>query len=401
MMISPEEATRIVLSNLFEPPEELVNVHSALNQVLNEDVIADTDFPPFHRVMMDGVALAFADWEKGVRSFKVIGLQKAGSVPLILQGQGNCIEVMTGAICPNNADVIIPYEDLHLENGSCQIKLTNVRLRQNIHLSGSDKKVGEILLEKGKFIGAAEIGVAVSVGKSTLSVLSKPKIHLFSTGDELVETDIIPLPYQIRRSNVYALQQILKNCSMDATQSHLPDEYDIIKSEIEYALNRADVIMLTGGVSKGKFDLIPQVLEELGVEKLFHRIAQKPGKPMWFGRKNGITVFAFPGNPVSTFMCAMRYMIPWLRKSMSQPPFSNIFAKLGTPFENKTSLAYFLQVKISFNENGEIIAEPITGKGSGDFANLSEADGFMELPAGPAHFPQGSAYPLHLYRNVF
>ncbi len=399
-MISPEEATKIVLSHPFHFVEEKINVHHSLGRTLRVDILADTDLPPFNRIMMDGVAIRFEDWEKGIRSYKVAATQRAGSPVIALNEAGKCIEVMTGGVCPRLADVIIPYEELEMNGEECTLLCENVRQGQNIHVLASDKKQGDVLISAGSKISAAEIGIAVSVGMTSLKVASLPRIHIFSTGDELVDTDIIPEAHQIRRSNVFALQQILKSRGVEATQSHLPDDYEMMRSNIQEQLQLCDAVLLTGAVSKGKFDFVPKVMVDLGVEKLFHGISQRPGKPMWFGCKKEKVVFALPGNPVSTFMCAHKYFIPWLRKSLSIQESPQPFAKLISSFDNKTTLTYFLQVKISFSSFGEILAEPIVGRGSGDYANLSGADGFLEIPAGPATNKKGTAFPLFLYRDM-
>lgn len=399
-MISPQEATRIILAHPFAFVDEEISTHHSLERILIENIVADTDLPPFNRIMMDGVAIQFADWQNGIRHFNIAATQKAGSPQMTLTKASSCIEVMTGGICPQSADSVIPYEEIEINENSCTVHSKNVRAGQNIHVRGSDKLRGDILVQSGKKMGAAEIGIAVSVGKTSVRVVSHPSIHIFSTGDELVETDIIPEAHQIRRSNVYALQQILKAHGVESTQSHLPDDYEIMKTAIADQLQKCDALLLTGAVSKGKFDFIPTVLEELGVTKLFHGIAQRPGKPMWFGNKNEKVVFAFPGNPVSTFMCAHRYLIPWIKKSLSKKTPVPIYAKLATSFENKTTLTFFLQVKITFSMQGEIVAEPAVGGGSGDYANLTDADGFLELPAGPKVNEAKSIHPLYLYRNL-
>lgn len=398
-MISPQEATRIILSHPFQFVDEEISTHHSLGRILIEDIVADTDLPPFNRIMMDGVAIKIADWRNGIRHFNIAATQKAGSPQTTLSENAACIEVMTGGICPQSADSVIPYEEIEIIENSCAIHSKNVRAGQNIHVRGSDKIRGDILVQSGKKIGAAEIGITVSVGKTSVHVASLPRVHIFSTGDELVETDIIPEAHQIRRSNVYALQQILKAHGIESSQSHLPDDYEIMKTAIAAQLQKCDALLLTGAVSKGKFDFIPTVLEELGVTKLFHGIAQRPGKPMWFGNKNEKVVFAFPGNPVSTFMCANRYLIPWLKKSLNKKEPVPFYAKLATSFENNTTLTFFLQVKITFSMQGEILAVPAVGGGSGDYSNLTDADGFLELPVGPNVIEAHSIHPLYLYRH--
>ncbi len=399
-MITPEEATHLILSSPYLPQKEFISLHQSQGRTSAEDIIADSDFPPFHRVMMDGIALNIHDWNNGCRSFSVVGMQKAGDPKLQLTGTGNCLEVMTGAVCPDGCDVVVPYEQVQISNNICLVLQNNIEVNQHIQKKGSDKKRNDILVHAGRTMMAPEIGIGASVGKSSLLIRSTPRVHIFSTGEELVDINTTPNEHQIRRSNVFALQQLLLSMGINSSESHLPDEYAIIKAQTKSALEDNDVVLLTGGVSKGKFDLIPAVLKDLGVEELFHRIAQKPGKPMWFGRTESTTVFAFPGNPVSTFMCAVRYLLPWLRLSMEGKLSKTLYAKLNVTYQNKTSLVFFQLVKIEINDDGEIVAHPIASGGSGDFTSLSNADGFVEIPAGPTIYEKGAAMPLHLFRSI-
>lgn len=399
-MIHSGEAANIILSQPFGHRTELISVHHSLGRILAENILADQDLPPFDRVMMDGVAMQWSDFENGKKIYKIVGLQKAGEPQKHLEGEGNCLEVMTGAVCPHGADAVIPYEQIEISEGICKINIDSTKRWMNIHPKASDKKQHDILIPAKRLISPTEIGILASVGKSEVLVAAHPRIHIFSTGDELVEIEDIPQAHQIRRSNVFALQQLILAQGIASSQSHLPDEHDHIHAAIQKALGECDVIILTGGVSKGKFDLIPEVLAELQVEKLFHRIAQRPGKPMWFGKQNHVVVFAFPGNPVSTFMCAVRYLLPWLRASLDQEHVPVLRAKLSSDFENKTEMTHFVQVKITLDEDACLQAEPVTGKGSGDYANLINVDGFLEIPAVKRNYLKGEVFPYYAFRSI-
>ncbi len=377
-MISVSEASHIILNHLFTPVEEHVSVHEALGRVLMQDIVADTDLPHAHRVMMDGVAIRSEDWNRGTRTFSVAAVQHAGVAQMNLSDANTCIEVMTGAVCPAHADAVVPYEQIEIANGVAFIKDVELRPWLNIHLQGTDKKKGDVIVMRQTLLNAAHLAAIASVGGAQVAVASLPKVHIFSTGNELVEIATTPQPHQIRRSNVYALQQLLLARGITTTQSHLADNKAAIENALAEALATNDVILLSGGVSAGQLDLLPDALQAQGVEKLFHRIAQKPGKPMWFGKKNKTIVFALPGNPVSTFFCAVRYVLPWLRASLFQQE-KAMYAKLSHDFSVKTSLAYYLQVKLTVDVNGCTYAEPSSGSGSGDFANLAKADAFAEI----------------------
>jgi molybdopterin molybdotransferase len=302
-------------------------------------------------------------------------------------------------VLPENADTVIRYEDLIIQNGQASILIEAVGCKQNIHLRGTDCKKGTLLASPPCKISAAEIGVAATIGKTHLKVARKPKTVIISTGDELVEVSETPLSHQIRKSNVYQIQAALQQWGIPADTLHLNDDKTEIHSKLEVCLEKYDALLLSGAVSKGKFDFVPEVLEALGVAQLFHKVAQRPGKPFWFGKaEKKALVFAFPGNPVSSFMCTHRYFRPWLRASSGLEPFEKQYALLATDFEFKPNLTYFLQVRISHQKGGTALATPVKGKGSGDLANMLKADGFLELPPGKASFKKGEVYPLILYR---
>ncbi len=399
-MISVEQATHIILEQAKPFGVERIPFSLALGRVLIKDIAADSDLPPFDRVMMDGIAIKKEDFDNGTRIFGITDMQRAGDEQKILIGNNNAIEIMTGAVLPKHADAVIPYEEIHIEDRNAHIQASSVQAFQNIHLKGSDKKQGDVLVKMHTRLTPVEITIAASVGLIEVNVLKLPRIHIFSTGDELVEPNEIPLAHQIRRSNVYSLQQILLAQGIEATQSHVPDNYDSITGALSAALKKNEIILLTGGVSKGKYDLIPKALEACGVEQKFHRISQRPGKPMWFGMKKETAVFALPGNPVSTFMCATRYLVPFLRKSFMQAPFPRLLLQLAEDFKPHPKLTFFLQVKIKFDSAGIMLAIPIRGNGSGDYSNLAEADAFVEINASEDTLEKGAVVRAYPYRNM-
>ncbi len=402
-MISTEEATRLILERAPAGwGTEVVRLENALGRVLAEDLRADREFPPFDRVTMDGVAIAYAAWQEGKREFRIAGMAPAGAPEETLSDNGSCLEVMTGALLPRNTDTVIRYEDLELRGGIAQIREIDIRQGQNIHRKGSDRPVESLLLASGTPIGPAEIGVAATVGKPELRVQKWPRLTLISTGNEIVPIDQQPAPYQIRTSNIPTLQALFRQWGLPAGHVHLPDDLDATRHALEGLVAENDLIILSGGVSKGKFDYVPKALAEIGVEKVFHRIRQRPGKPLWFGQKEaGPTVFALPGNPVSTFVCCLRYVQPWLRKGLGLEPYTYGYAALAAPFEFQPELTYFLQVRVEMGAQGNLWAHPKVGRGSGDHANLADVNGFLELPADRTTFPEGEIFPLLAFRDIF
>ncbi|MDZ7612389.1 MAG: molybdopterin molybdotransferase MoeA [Flavobacteriaceae bacterium] len=395
--ISVEKAFAIVLSNAESFGTEKVELTESFNRVLKEAIFADRDFPPFDRVSMDGIALQETSFHSGRRQFYIEGIQPAGTPKKTLKNKDHCIEVMTGAILPGNTDIVIPYEQVFIQNGTATLQIDEIKSLQNIHLKGFDRKISDKLISEDQLISPAEISVLATVGKHEVLVSKNPKIMVISTGDELVEVDKIPLEHQIRRSNVYALQALLRGWNLEAEQVHLRDDKEQLKEKIARIIEAYDVCIFSGAVSKGKFDYLPDVLDELGVTKKFHRVNQRPGKPFWFGKKDKKTFFAFPGNPVSTYLNCIKYFYPWYRKSMGLNFRNESQAILDADFQFKPSLTYFLQVEV-VNKAGLLYAKPISGNGSGDLANLVECNAFLELPADQSTFKKGEAYPVLFYR---
>lgn len=398
-MITVAQATQIILDNARPSKAEKVPLMQSNGRILREDIVADRDFPPFDRVTMDGIAIAFSSFESGQRAFRIESIQAAGASPLTLGNKENCIEVMTGAVLPEGTDAVIRYEDLKIEGGIATIQIEYLGFRQNIHHKGTDRQEDEVILWSGHEISPAEIGTLATVGKSEVWVSAFPKTAIVSTGDELVEVGEMPLPHQIRRSNVFSVAAILRGqCGVEADLFHFPDDEQAIAEGLEDILADYELVILSGAVSAGKYDFVPKVLEDLNVEKLFHKVAQRPGKPFWFGRRDDVVIFALPGNPVSAFMCACRYVVPYVKQQLCDSlELPKRTAALTADALFKPDLTYFLPVKVSITE-GSFLATPVEGHGSGDLANLNDADGFLELPSDRAIFKEKEVFPLFLYR---
>lgn len=393
-MIPVKEARDIIQKHTRAFGSETVPFDQAVGRILDEEVKADRDFPPFNRAAMDGITIAMADWENGMRTFPVKGEQFAGA-PQEQLSPASCMEIMTGAVVPQGADVVIRYEDVSINNGHAHVNVQEISEAQNIHPQGVDSRAGRILIPLGKQLTIGDIGILTSVGKVDVLVKRMPKAALISTGDELVEPNETPLPHQIRKSNIHTIATLLKKSSIDFTIFHINDSKEEITKEIGRILKSHDLILMSGGVSKGKRDYIPEVLEELGVKKHFHRVMQRPGKPLWFGSNDSTTVYGFPGNPVSTLACYMVYCRHWLTASVGMPV-KTMHASLNKEIKFEKELTFFALVSVE-NMNGKLIAKPLKGNGSGDLVSLSMADGFIELPAEKAVFKEGEVYPVHLF----
>jgi len=392
-MITVEEAEKLILGQVTEYGAEIVPFEQALGRVLAEDIKADRDLPPFNRVTMDGIAINYEAIENGISTFRIRATQAAGDEPVDIEDDAECVEIMTGAMLPVSTDTVIRYEDLELRAGLATLVTNAIRKGQNIHYKGKDKKQDDLVAGIGDVVTPAIISLLASVGEAELRVKKLPRVVILSSGDELVEVDQAPGPFQIRRSNNYTVKAVLKQHGLDADMLHLPDDEQVIIRQLKNCLEDYDAILLSGGISMGKFDHIPRALAALKIEQIFHKVQQRPGKPFWFGKhQNGQLVFAFPGNPVATFMCLHRYFLPWLHASLGLKEKPAIKAVLSNRLSFYFPLKYFLQVKLHYNEYCQLMATPVEGNGSGDFANLADTDAFMELPLERNEFKRGEVF---------
>ena len=399
-MLSVSDAFAITQHHKLTLPTERVLLDDALGRVLCESVCADRDFPPFDRVAMDGIGIRFADIASGVQSFRVAGMQRAGQAQQTLTDSGTCLEVMTGAMLPIGADTVTRYEDITEADKLATINITDIRPGQHVHHRATDRRAGDELLSVGTRLGPSELAVAASVGQTTLIVTTLPRVALVSTGDELVDVADTPLPYQIRRSNTYMLRAALASLGIEVTLHHIVDDEAVLADRLSALLAENDVLILSGGVSAGKADFVPDVLVSLGVQKQFHKVEQRPGKPMWFGTTSNKTVFGLPGNPVSTVLCANRYVLPYLRASLGLPPDQPHYAQLAAPVIFRPEVTYFLPVRLTSEPDGRTLAHPLPGSGSADFANLLNATGSMELPPDRSDFGVGEAFRVWLSAGI-
>ncbi len=398
-MITTEHALDIISAHQVEFETEEIALKDGLNRILKEDWFADRDLPPYNRVSMDGIAILYEAFQLGQRDFRIEGIAAAGSPQQEMADDKACLEVMTGSILPSNTDSVIRYEDVDIVDGVAKVLVDTIQKHQNVHAQAKDRQAGELIVPFDTQISAAEIGIGASLGKHRIRVAKLPKVLVISTGDELVEIDQSPAAFQIRKSNVYRLACSLQAYNIEADTAHLQDDLQEITEKVEVYLRTYDILILSGGVSKGKFDFIPQVMDTLGVEKLFHKVAQRPGKPFWFGKyKDSCTVFALPGNPVSSFLCMQRYFLAWLHLSLKNEEASQRYAVLEKNVQFSPDLTYYLEVKIRYSKDGRILATPKKGNGSGDLANLMRGDAFIELPQGRDHFQAGEVFPIFMYR---
>jgi molybdopterin molybdotransferase len=419
-LLSVAEADRILAGFSAAPeslwPPESVALDAAVGRILREDIHADRAYPAQDRSRMDGIGITHVDWEQGIRTFVVAGLARAGDLRAVLSreaARSTCVEIMTGAAVPEGADTVIPYEEVVIEDGVARVRDgASVRHRQFVHVAGSDCAHGDVLVASGARLQAAQIAVAASVGKTMLRVARRPRVAIVATGDELVGVHESPLEHQLRVSNAHGLAALFAPWA-EASLHRCGDDPAALEALLKTVLSASDLVLVSGGVSAGKFDVVPATLEALGVRKVFHKLAQKPGKPLWFGRFDATSsgpngeagaeearpetlVFGLPGNPVSSLMCARRFVLPllWAKSGLSAP--SAFSVPLGTDVDAPSRLTQYLPVRVVRRAviHSETVAEshavPCAVNGSGDFAALGGSDGFLELPPAQNHYPAGA-----------
>lgn len=381
MLISVNEATQRIQSAIAPGPTESVALGVAGGRILRAPVTASRPIPPFDRVMMDGVAVARARVLAGVRRFRVAGLTHAGEPAAELSDPDSCRRVMTGAVCPPGADLVVPREVVRYEDDWAEIEAGFSPPEDGfIHPAGSDAPAGAVLLEAGCRLGAAEMGLAANGAASTVEVARRPRIAIVSTGDELVEPGAAFAPHQVPRSNVYALAALLPaHAAVELELVHCADDRAELRQRLGELLGRVDFVVTSGGVSQGDRDFLPGIWRELGLTELFHGVAQRPGKPLWAGHSaTGVLVFGLPGNPVSTVVCGRRYVVPaidrWLGRTTAPVPLLQVRALPP----RARPLTAFVVVR---REGDEAI--PLAVRNSGDFVHLRGSDGFVELPPAP------------------
>lgn len=397
-MLTSDEASQAIAASMPTCSATSVDLASAAGRVLRQVVQAERDQPPFDRVTMDGIAIDYGSFAEGRRSFAIASTQHAGDPMIPLRSSEHCAEVMTGTALPEGADTVIPVERISVADGIAELDSDyQPGAGQFVHRRGSDHRQGVDVLVPGMLVSAAEVAIIASCGLASVEVSRLPRIRVISTGNELIPAGKAIAAHQIRMSNGPALLAMLRRQGFaDSKHDHLNDEPATLETRIAAHLEAADVLVLSGGVSMGKADYVPQVLARLGVQKVFHKISQRPGKPMWFGiAPQGQAVFALPGNPVSSLVCCRQYVLPALFAACSRDVAAPRYAALGEPISFKPDLTCFLPVTVRSDPDGQLIATPVPTNTSGDFTALGGTDGYVELAADRQDFAAGLGVPFH------
>jgi molybdopterin molybdotransferase len=379
-IISVTEAEKLILDNLTNFGTEVVSIQDSIGRILADDINADRDYPAGNRSTMDGIAIDQKSLSK-TDVFEIIGVQPAGMRPLVITKPEQCIQIMTGAILDDSVDTIVKVEDIIITDGTAKIREgAVVQSGQFIHKKAIDAKKGQLVVSAGQAINPKEVAIFASFGMKTVRVSKVPRVLVVTTGDELVQKAGLIEDYQVRLSNDQAIISILGKYGILPDCVHLADDQSDINKYLSSNFNKYDVVITTGGVSMGIYDFVQHSLSQIGAEIIFHGVAQRPGKPLLFARKDKTIFFALPGNPVSTYLCLVRYLVPWLLRSQGQIAISEHQATIDCSKLDESDLTRFVPVRLS-QIQGELIAKIVAGNGSGDFISLASADAFAEVPA--------------------
>jgi molybdopterin molybdotransferase len=378
---------------------------AALGRILAEDILADRNYPPFNRSIRDGFALRAADAAAPGSRLRLVGESRAGTAFDGAIAEGECVRILTGAPLPKGANAVLMHEHTHVQ-GDFVVPEQAAHEGQHYVVAGAEARVGEVVVPRGTRLSYAELAMAAEVGRGRLQVSRRPRIAIVSTGDELIGLADKPGPYQIRNSNSISLAaQVALAGGEPVLAGNARDEASELRARIEHAL-RADVLILSGGVSAGKYDLVETALTNLGAEIFFDAVAIRPGKPAVFGWCCGKPVFGLPGNPVSTMVTFELFVLPAIEALSGHAPQSLPFfkAKLAHPVTEKGMVAHFLPARVSWpsgETGGDPKVEVLLWEGSGDIGAVVRANCFLVIHTSRLHVERGEWVDVFPRRGKF
>ena len=387
-MIGPDEALTLVLHEARALPARSVSLIEACGLSLGEVIPADRDYPPFDRAMMDGYAVRVAHAGQTV---KIVGQLPAGQAASAQVADGACLEIMTGAPCPAGTEAVVPKEDVVREGDRVLLPLL-IQPGQHIAPQGSECAQGSTILEPGNTITPMAVAVIASFGRSAVQVVPRPSLGIITTGGELVGTGQNPGPGQIRDSNGPMIAAMAASLGLPSVRLlHADDRPDAILETLRGVADR-DVILLTGGVSVGTYDLVPEALREYGAEIVFHKVAQKPGKPLLFARRDRQLLFGLPGNPLASHMCFHRYVAAAMRQMAGKPAQSRpLRGRLTKAIKSAPSRTFFVTARAEPDwESGDgWLVQLLPGVSSADIFGACRANCYVEVPPHGEGIPAG------------
>jgi molybdopterin molybdotransferase len=395
-MLRVDEAQAVVLQHSLPLSPQPVPLSDAFGLVLAENVTSDLDMPPYDKAMMDGYAVRCADLPEGRAALSIIEEVTAGRTPQLPLGQGQATRIMTGAPIPVGADAVIPVERTRLiEERRVQIEDRPPSPGTNVLYRGREMRSGDTVLTAGALLRPAEISLLATVGRAAVSAHPRPSVAILSTGDEVVDAPQLPGPGQIRNSNSpMLLAQTIRAGGRPRYLGIARDRRDSMQELIGEGL-KADVLVLSGGVSAGKLDLVPDVLRELGVEAHFHKVEMKPGKPVLFGTRGSVLVFGLPGNPVSSLVCFELFVRLALRRLMGHAEAGPrmVPLPLAQDFAYRTERpTYYPARRVVVDVGWQV--QPVPWFGSADLRALGGTDALVLFPAGDHQYRAGQVCPV-------
>ncbi len=395
IMLSVSEALAKVLAYAGRKPPTRVPLAESLDLVLAEEIESDIDSPPHDKAMVDGYAVLCEDLPDGAAELSVLEEVTAGAVPTLPVSPGHCTRIMTGAPLPAGADAVAMVERTELLASGQRVRIVdNVSAGQNIMRQGASLRRGEVVLAAGQEIRPPEIGLLAEVGRAEVTVIARPRVAILSTGNELVEAHEQPAAGQIRNSNGPMLAAAVRRAGGAPLELGIArDEVAHLRAKIEQGL-AADILVLSGGVSAGVLDLVPGVLQELGVRQVFHKVNLKPGKPLWFGVDHSTLVFGVPGNPVSSLVCFELFIRPAIAVLAGRDAAANarwLSASLTKRFTHRGERPTYFPAALRRTDDGWL-AEPVDWRGSADLRGITRANALIAFPAGDRAWQAGDVF---------
>ena len=401
-MLTVSQAQTLIRNEAHSFGVERVPLEKSFGRILAQDAVADRDYPPFNRSAMDGYAIV-AEQFIAQKEYPVRGAVFAGDTPSLAhdlsRGQAKAIKIMTGAAVPPPFNAVIRREDASEAGGRVAFSGAVIKAWHNISRQGEDLKRGQKISTRGRIIDNATVSLLASLGLVRPHLAKLPRVAIISTGNEIIPPSKKPNPVQIRNSNVFALQCQLAQCGISRVQQvHAADDQKKLRAAIT-KFSKVDILLLTGGVSAGDSDYVPEVLEKLKFKKIFHKVQMKPGKPLWFGRRGKTVVFAIPGNPFSAQVIFRIFIEPYLRQCLGTHAAPPLALPLAESRRKKDSLENFFPVKIETSTSSLPTLRPLPFNGSGDVRAALFSDGLVVHPAEQAELAAGSVVDFFPWRS--
>jgi molybdopterin molybdotransferase len=395
-MISVSEAKKLISQHVVALPSVWVDLRSASGMVLHDDVIAPFDIPAFPQSSMDGYALSYKGWQTRGK-LTIEGEVPAGSNRSLSHDEEKAIRIFTGAAVPDGADTVVMQEKVSRENQELIINDDLLKPGSNVRPKGSEIRAGAIALKKGTFLSSGAIGFLAGIGIDQVTVYDRPGVTLLITGNELQEPGK-PLDHgQVYESNSFTLSDALKRLGIiDIQIKWVKDDLAQLTGDLMNALINTDVVLLTGGVSVGEYDFVLQASKACGVEQVFHKVRQRPGKPFFFGKKEQKLVFGLPGNPASVLTCFYEYVVDALDKMSARPSsMKTVHAPIGKQFFKKTMLTHFLK---GYYDGKKVT--PLDAQESYRMSSFASANCLIRIDEETTDCNEGDMVEIHLFPYV-